>query len=291
MLYNGNNAVVVTNTAKLATFLDSHVFVLGANDPEMDRIERVLIELNAHYLFANINDTRCNPSNAYKMDKLDVGNLIPVFIECGGSNEFMAQFVPFVKIDHHNEGDFGFDKGPEQYWEASSLGQLHRLLLAQGASPCVLDMVFGEDKFYVAASDHSPSYAYKGMCPGIDPGYLQKLRAIRQADFLKMGLKEYLEKLDESIEKTYHLPVMELEGEAYLVASNEIFMLNEVSLIIGQAVQYYMGPTPREARSKLGLLGGSPSLTKAWMELHSEVLDGVYGSPERGYAGGYLKTE
>jgi hypothetical protein len=288
MLYNGNDQLVLTNTIQFNAFLKQHLFILGAADPEMDRIERALVELSAQYIIAEVDGKRVNPGNAYKMQERLPKVFTPIFVECGGTNEYLAQYVPFVKIDHHNPGDFGFDKGPDQYWEGSSLGQLYRLLLANGASPCVLDMAFGEDRYYIAASDHCPSYAYRGLCPGIDPDFLKKSRAVRQADFNRMGLKEYLEKLDESIEKAYSLPTMELGGEAFLIASEEIFMLNEVSLILGLPVQYTMKPNARESRIKIGLLGGSPSLIQSWMEYQQMNLINIYGSPERGYAGGYL---
>lgn len=293
MLYNGNEQVVLTNAVQFQDFLESHIFLLGSNDPEMDRIEHILIEINAHYLWALMDGKRCNPGNAYKLDSNSFDILgtgfTPVFIECGSSNaEFMAQFVPFVRIDHHNANDPGFAMGPENYWEGSSLGQLYRLLLSKGASPCLLDKYFGEDRYLIAASDHCPAYAYQDKCPGIDPSILKEYRAVRSAKFLNMDIIEYKVRLQNSIEEALKLPQVELRGEIFLLATEEIFQLNEVSLILGLPVQYTMKPNARESRTKIGLLGGSPSLIQSWMEYQQMNLINIYGSPERGYAGGYL---
>ena len=40
-------------------------FFLGAKDPEMDRIEEILIEHNMAYKYAMINNIRVHPGNAY----------------------------------------------------------------------------------------------------------------------------------------------------------------------------------------------------------------------------------
>ena len=79
-----------------------------------------------------------------------------------------------------------------------------------------------------------------------------------------------------------------IEGEVYYVASKPIDYLNEVSLRLGIAVEYVMDGNARDPRTKVGLLGGSPSLTAAWMAAKEGILVGIYGSPARGYAGGYL---
>lgn len=283
MLYSGNNNLVLANSAKIKGFLDSVVFVLGAADPEMARIEKVLHDIGAGFTYADIGGVRCHPGNAYKADSVFTHNMI-VWVECG-----TAEMVcPHVRIDHHNEGDNGFSMGPENFWEGSSLGQLYRLLLANGASPAVLDSLFGEDKYLVAASDHCPAAAYKGLCPGVDKWDLAAYRARRNAEYIGISTEEYISVLHDSIAIAEKLPVKELGGEVYSVANEPIDYLNEVSLRLGIAVEYVMPGSQRDPRTKVGLLGGSPSLTAAWMEHKKDSLVGIYGSPARGYAGGYL---
>ena len=283
MLYSGNNNLVLANSAKIKGFLDSVVFVLGAADPEMARIEKVLHDIGAGFTYATVNEVRCHPGNAYKADQMHTHNMI-VWVECGSAE--MA--CPHIRIDHHNEGDNGFSMGPENFWEGSSLGQLYRLLLANGAAQSVLDSLFGEDKYLVAASDHCPAAAYKGLCPGVDKWELAAYRARRNAEYLKVSVEEYISVLHDSIAIAEKLPVKELGGEVYYVANEPIDYLNEVSLRLGITVEYVMPGSQRDPRVKVGLLGGSPSLTAAWMEHKKDSLVGIYGSPTRGYAGGYL---
>lgn len=283
MLYSGNGQLVLASESKLVEFLNSVVFVLGAPDPEMDRIEHILCRIGAGYLTAVVNGVRCHAGNAYKADPVYTDKML-VWVECGSSN----MSCPHIRIDHHNRGDFGFNMGPENYWEGSSIGQLYRLLMVNGSNQCFLDSVFGADKYLIAASDHCPAAAYKGLCTGIEPDELAGYRAVRNAEFLKMDIEEYIDGLNNSIELAKALPEMELGGEVYYVASKPIELLNEVSLRLGIAVEYIMEGNARDPRTKVGLLGGSPSLTAAWVAAKEGILIGIYGAPARGYAGGYL---
>ena len=283
MLYSGSDKLVLASEVNIQTFLDSVVFVLGARDPEMDRIEHVLYRIGAGLTHATIDGVRCHAGNAYKADMVFTNKML-VWVECGSSN----MSCPHIRIDHHNRGDFGFNMGPENYWEGSSIGQLYRLLLANGSNQCFLDSVFGADKYLIAASDHCPAAAYKGLCTGIEPDVLAGYRAVRNAEFLKMDIEEYIDGLNNSIELAKALPVMELGGEPYSVALRPIDYLNEVSLRLGIAVEYVMDGNARDPRTKVGLLGGSPALTAAWMKAKEGMLTDIYGAPARGYAGGYL---
>lgn len=292
MLYSGNGQLVLASESKLVEFLNSVVFVLGAPDPEMGRVQEVLetiggsvssVVVEAKIEFATVNGVRCHAGNAYKADPVHTDKML-VWLECRAT-EFVT---PFISIDHHNDGDFGFGMNAENYWEGSSIGQLHRLLIVNGAHPAVLDKLFGADRYLVAASDHCPAAAYKGQCPGVDAMELANYRAARNAAFLKMDIEEYIASLSVSMEKAVSLPEMELGGEVYYVASEPIEFLNEVSLRLGIAVEYVMGGNARDPRTKVGLLGGSPALTAAWMKAKEGVLVDIYGAPARGYAGGYL---
>lgn len=292
MLYSGNGQLVLASESKLVEFLNSVVFVLGAPDPEMGRVQEVLgtiggsvssVVVEAKIEFATVNGVRCHAGNAYKVDSIHTDKML-VWIECGSAE----MVCPFISIDHHNDGDFGFGMNAENYWQGSSIGQLHRLLLVNGAHPAVLDKLFGADRYLVAASDHCPSAAYKGQCPGVDAQELADYRAARNAEFLSMDVEKYIASLSVSMEKAVSLPEMELGGEVYYVASEPIDYLNEVSLRLGIAVEYVMDGNARDPRTKIGLLGGSPALTAAWMAAKEGVLVGIYGTPARGYAGGYL---
>lgn len=117
-------------------------FILGAADPEMNAMEKMLTQAGQYCVYATAEGTRCHPGNAYKADSfespvegetgvINAGNGSEVaFIECGGPIErfFADMGVPAHRIDHHRPGDPGFGLPPAQFWEGSSIGQLYTLL-------------------------------------------------------------------------------------------------------------------------------------------------------------------
>lgn len=287
------NTLPVTNTSKFAEFLATTLFVLGASDPEMNGIELALASLgqqgfDINVKTATVNGVQVTPGNAYAADGMfaiisspDQGWVRFCFVECE-----VASLSRDIVIDHHREGDYGHALPPEQFWEASSIGQLYRLFLANGASPAVLDDCFPSNKYLVAASDHCPSHAFSGLCPGICVDDLLRFRAETSAAFNKMSVGEWLAVVQSSIQKLRTLPVTNTPYGGYSVAEKEIPLLNHASLAAGVAVQYVIPGNARDPRTKVGLLGGSPELIRYWMK--TSKLDVIYGSPERGYAGGYV---
>jgi hypothetical protein len=155
----------------------------------------------------------------------------------------------------------------------------------------VADAAFGEERFLVAASDHCPSHAFQGRCPGIDVEALKAMRARNSAAFNKQTPEEWLVVVNAAIEKLKELPVAVVGGQEYSVSVEDIPLLNHAQLITGLPVQYVMAGTPRDPRTKVGLLGGEPEMISAWMaeKRLGELVD-VYGDPARGYAGGYLPS-
>lgn len=105
-------------------------FIMGADDPEMERISSILTRsveeglIDGEVHFATVAAKRCHPGNAYRADAPVWGpapeGLTPmvVAIECGGDWEH--DFL----IDHHNPGDPGHGLGPDRFMEGSSIGQL-----------------------------------------------------------------------------------------------------------------------------------------------------------------------
>lgn len=306
----------------LSYFLNGATFVLGAADPEMNCIEEGLRKVFRHYTgrvnvayavtFNNVPDIdnaykRVIPSQAYKathaMSALDgsilkinyddgaVGHTKPVFVECG-----IAAFSrdKAIVIDHHNPGDPGYGGKPETYWESSSIGQVYNLLLENGADVAVLDEAFGKLRKYVAASDHCPSHAFKGLCPGIDTHLLLHMRAADNAEFLGISLESWFERLAKARGELAALPLVETPYGAYAVAVDSIGFLNHASLVDGVAVEYRMPANPvvaqSDPRTKVGLLGAEPDLIRYWMEKAKDQYDDVYGAPERGYCGAYVRS-
>lgn len=135
--------------------MQNYHFVLGADDPEMRRIEDVLLEQNIPYTLARSSSDpreRVSPSNAYEADA-DVADSSKqyVFVECALQ---AGPSLGSIHIDHHREGDVGYDLGPSRFWEACSLGQTMRLL---DVKPSKKDLILG-------AMDHCFDEALKGNC-------------------------------------------------------------------------------------------------------------------------------
>lgn len=260
-------------------------FILGAADPEMNRIERVLSDLGLKLEYAMVNGDRCHPGNAYKADK-PIAEGYYVEVEC---EPRIATGRVVARLDHHRQGDFGFDIRCELYWMASSLGQLWALLQKEFSYE-VLEQTFGEDRLLVAASDHCPVHASLGMCPGVSPHALFNFRLANKAKFLNKTLVQVMMEIDESLNMVNNLQVKTFaNGDVIDATAVNIPHLPDVIThpTIALPAQYSM--VDRDGRTKVGLIGTiNPALVVEWMEANKDVLVDIYGSPARGYAGGYL---
>src|SRR5579872_2101848 len=109
---------------------NSTLFVLGADDPEMRRIEALIKETGHQVWYATKDSRRCHPGNAYLADEVmwDEYQQL-VLVECQPvhqPNPLRRDDV--IRVDHHRQGDPGYGLPPEQFWQASSLGQIYALL-------------------------------------------------------------------------------------------------------------------------------------------------------------------
>lgn len=312
----------------IATGLTELIFILGAIDPEMIAIEAAIRAVYAHYeqdpyvVYAGFTGAdgvvaRCHGGVAYKGTHLidesfvprpivdpsdidgvcgysddtpfeDQDGLIPVWIECevnGGDRK------RGIAVDHHRPGDAGYGASPERFWEASSIGQMYRLLTrGYWVDVEVANAAFGEERLLIAASDHCPGHAFQGRCPGVDIPALKAMRAANSAAFNKMEPAVWLQTVEASIAKLRSFPRGSLAGHTYAIASEDIELGNHAQLIAGIPMQYIMAGTARDPRTKVGLLGGEPELIAAWMEFKAGSLVDIYGDPARGYCGGYLPS-
>lgn len=277
------------------------VVVLGAADPEMNAIEVALRYLNVSFYYAGANGVRVHPGNAYaatfaihpEVDGLHGIRVDALFVECE-----IAGFARINVADHHRPGDYGFGRNPADFWDASSIGQVYNFLKewgdahpSLGWSTMVLNDAFGGDRFNIAASDHCPAHAFAGMCPGIDVDYLRRMRARNSASFNKMEPDQWLQAVEAACRILEGLPRVATPAGDYAVAVEEVPFLNHAQLFTNIPVEYRMNGTPRDPRNKVGLLGGTNSeLVRYWMDAKASELDGIYGDPSRGYAGGYVKA-
>lgn len=167
------------------------LFVLGAQDPEMREIERTLLADRRRVLHAAAGGERTSPRMAYAADgavlvraggRVREAVLPPhtpiATVECA-----VRGHHPVWRVDHHHPGDPGYEKGPGDYLQGSSLGQVLEGLEREPSATQRL----------LAAADHCLTAAYQGMCPGVDPQELLFLRAAWRAKLSGRTLGDVVE--------------------------------------------------------------------------------------------------
>jgi hypothetical protein len=129
----------------------NEMFVLGAPDPEMEAIERLLRDFGVKFAFAAVlgrdgKPTRVTPREAYapthvivdgagvEVDALLRGRLDEhmVFVECDLPGAPAGAPAGVLRMDHHRPGDPGYGLGPVEFLRASSIGQVITWLAKQG---------------------------------------------------------------------------------------------------------------------------------------------------------------
>lgn len=258
-------------------------FVLGAQDPEMREIQRVLDSERLAWFHAARHGRRCNPRTAYAADgvvrvgpdQIPRAAVLPpraplVTVECG-----LPGLEPAVRVDHHHPGDPGYEVEPERFMEGASLGQVLRLLEREPT----------ETQRLLAASDHCLTAAYQGRCPGVDPQELLFLRASWKAKVSGRTLSDVVEGILDAAQRVQARHDRAL-GESRFLDPTEIPPdLAEGAAWAGLPVRY------RELQSE-GVLkemfkGGTPAAVEAFMAGHEAAGRPTYGNPWRGYAGSY----
>ena len=282
--------------------------VFGARDPEQIEAERMFKNHGWDIYHAGIDGVRCHPGNAYKADRTVFKT--PPDVVC----LFECSIPPFegfepkvVVIDHHRPGDPGYDCEAGDYWRGSSLGQACKLLHVEPT----------EHLRIIAALDHCPRQAMAGSCPGVNRLLAAKGRRAQIDEEHKPvggyipgeGMYKTIEEIIISarIEILYSpfieigWPVRDLRSRdcgldshggwtsqpgysaSYLCAIQAALELKESILMEHQ--DYKSGPR------KLYVNAAFPSIVKEFMENWgpAQGLTGIYGNPQRGYAGGYIK--
>lgn len=257
-----------------------YFFILGAGDPEMNEIERILIEKNIGYGYASTtNGRRVYGCNAYPCDDvivktepgfIPVNDVTLVFVECS-----VLGLRPDDIIDHHRPGDPGYGYAPEHFMKGSSLGQFLTML---GIEPT-------QEQRIICAADHCLNHAYRGACPGIDPKDLAAWRLRSRAAFQNVDAEDLMVRIEEARDRLLDSPRFDIGGvEVAWVEDFDHSELAEASARYGIPLMYRC--TEKDGRQKAAIVSAPVETIETWMR--ECQLNDVYGDPTRGYAGGYL---
>jgi len=260
------------------------IWVLGAVDPEMLQIAALLLVEKQHVQFlTNPAGEHVTPAEAYHVED-PLAGMFPaqprVYVECCPKTR-----RPGLIIDHHRSGDPGFGKPPEQFWEASSLGQVARLL---GYSSPEIPGFDPDELRVVAAADHCLAAAYAGRCPGVDPENVKVFRENSRAEFLELSLEEYRDLISKAEQALLEAP--ELVPGIKNLGEQHVREAPEAACRLG--IAFLAQITEKGSGRKKVVLQGAvrPEHVNAFKA--GELIPGLkdaYGDPQRGFAGGYLE--
>jgi hypothetical protein len=252
----------------------NYFFVLGAPDPEMQEITRVLDSLGIGHTYATLAGLPVRSSEAYRAN--GIKGLLPqdphlVFVECT-----VIGLFPDDVCDHHNPGDPGYGMPPDRFMEGSSLGQVLSLLKLE-ATP---------EQRIIAAADHCLRYAYEGRCPGIDPKELAAWRERSRAEVRGITPEEIQGRILHAMAVLRDAKRIQVNGTDVAFFPPESDFPQEVPEASARLGIPFCYVRKESGRSKAGIMSAGPEVIREWMR-ECQLKD-VYGDPARGFAGGYF---
>ena len=273
--------------------------VFGGKDPEEQAARQAAEAAGLATATATAGGVPVHAGTAYQADgfRLDTGDTekitYAVIFECSPA---AAGELPVVaRCDHHNPGDPGWGLGADQFWSASSLGQLCALL---GVEPT-------EELLMVAAGDHCPADAYAGRCHGVDPKVFADFRIAGKAAFyaanpatVKKADKKMIHAAIQAATEKLQAAAL-VDGVRDLRTAGFIDELPEAALASGAAYMAAIPDTDRDRKptgSTKIVLGGhtTPETVERFMEWGNSLpnrIGDAYGNPLRGFAGVVVKPE
>lgn len=254
-----------------------YFFVLGAPDHEMQEIRRICKEEGLMHAHATLAGSIVRSQEAYLANGIQ--GLLPkepvtlVFVECMVAGLPCASEPEF--IDHHQEGDAGYGKPPEQYLEGSSLGQFLKLL---GKTPTRRQQL-------IAAADHCLTAAYQGKCPGVDPEELRAWREETRSRARRLPVEALRSQILQAEQALATAPRVKLdEVDVAWFDQDPPPEVSEASARL--AMPYVYIKHQDDGRVKSCIRSAPANVVRYWMERCG--LKSTYGDPQRGFAGGYF---
>jgi hypothetical protein len=315
--------------------MSDRVWLLGAADPEMEKIEALLRECGEQYMYAlDEHGERVHSGNAYRTAVPDTDINCVICVECaiiGQADDWIAG-----RVDHHRPGDPGYGRQPSEFLPASSIGQVIARLsrssiipikwdgfntddddlqddlqvdpgsyVCVGSEWVVLALAYGpitlpREVIFTAAADHCLGAAYQGKCPGVNPDELMKWRVDLHASYEGCEPSEILADIARARDALRSAPVVHLGkqpslsdddfGPSFVARDLRGEHIPELPEAAARDGECFLGTVESpDGRTKVVCQVGSPDEIRAFMEQWApqQGLVGIYGDPERGFAGGY----
>lgn len=278
--------------------------ILGALDPEMIMIEKLLTEHNILFEVAQVYKDgklkRANHAECYR-SRMNDGIAYPkpqrndVWIECepvGGKKAITTAGGRF--IDHHYPGDFGYGMTAQEHAKASSIAQLCNFLRIPLTPEILL----------ASAIDHGLAAAYRNEISGISADDVYR----RQVDLMIADFNKSREHVDGDIVgerliiRNGNLPRLQfrVDGALYEIVdyrersitdSYEYLCVREAALLEGVAlvISRVFRVLHHRRKGEMFVAHVPPPVIRAFLkgEVHPH-LEERFGVPQRSYAGGYL---
>lgn len=233
----------------------TRLWALGASDPEMERIEGVLLAAGELVAYATAPGRDGRPARVHSGNAYKAASPIPgqgeelILVECGGA---ALESGRWRRADHHRPGDAGYGRPPGEFLPASSLGQVISLV---GGAPSWEEGWFGDwspvgaaggairydargggwwvqgpredgrnvhayrrvprDLVLAAAADHCLAAACMGACPGVKPASLLAWRTETQAAFQRRPPEAVRADVEAALEAIVRAPTL-LLGSVYV---------------------------------------------------------------------------
>lgn len=279
---------------------ERRVVIFGAPDIESERARQIAAQHGLVIATATVGGEKCNPMTAYKADGyiVDQGRVddetVCILFECGQGAASGLEVI--AKCDHHNPGDAGFGKPAQEYFQASSLGQLLNFLGIEAT----------QEDHVIAAADHCLASAYAGLCPGVTA---EEVLEMRLPELMKRESVSSEEDAMKGIDEALHIlkapPATVLLGGKQVA---DIRSLGAVPFTIEAGVMTgtcYLAKGDKRFPDKVNLSGtkevvadflgevvmvdNRPTYPNGWAAQNG--LHQPYGDANRGFAGAYDKPQ
>lgn len=273
--------------------MTNYLFLLGADDPEMRRIEELLHEWHGVSVWHTTKDgKRVHPGNAYQADPIEIIGIEQeelVLVECEPVP--LPENITFHRIDHHRPGDPGYGLPASQYLEASSLGQVAHFL--------GITMALTHDDLVLAAMDHCPAAAIRGECPGVSDQDVFHRKSLEISKATGATFEEVHERVvyfQAQLENAPEVVIGEqtlkdLRGQDTGSGYSLDYLCSQVATLASGEGVLLLTHDRGDTRKKWTIAGHcTPQCVEAFIAEWgpAQGLTGIYGVPNRGYAGGYL---